>query len=78
MTTFAEQCQTAFENAKRDAAPFTPSLAQYEVALQPMVDELLRMPRDEARTYIRTSYAHAGGGLMALALRMYLNQETKA
>jgi hypothetical protein len=72
--TFKDDCQQA-EWAARDAAyPFTPSRAQHEAALQPLVSRLLAMPSSESVDYMVASFEVSG--LMPLAVSMYKAQRT--
>lgn len=68
--TFAERVDAAMRLAQAAAWPFTPSRAQEESALRPLILDLQDMPVHEAREYIRAT--HRGAGTHdALAVSMY-------
>lgn len=62
MNTFAEQCTAAYTVAVTEAHPFTPSRAQIEAALDPLM-------RGLNPDYIRATYNRTG--IQPIALEMF-------
>ena len=69
---FSIEVAWAYDNAWRDAEPFVPSRSQIEAALQPVIDRLKAMPREDAVEFIRATYALRGA--MPMALDMFKTQ----
>ena len=72
--TFSKRIELAAETAHKTAAPFMASRAEICDAIQPIINELLAMPKNIAVAYIRESYSHIGH--QALAIRMFKGQST--
>jgi hypothetical protein len=70
--TFAERIETATQSAHKASAPFMPSIVEIENAIQPIIVDLLTMPKNEAWHYIVSSFSHVG--YQARAVRMFAKQ----
>jgi hypothetical protein len=64
---FAQLCNDALLQAQRDASPFTPSRAQLEQSLRPVLSAV-RAQQDH-QAFIRETFAPVG--LMPLAVALY-------
>jgi hypothetical protein len=73
---FASSCNRAYAVALNKAAPFIPSRAQLEEALQPIVNRLESMDRREAATWINATFRHVG--CEGLVLQMWRIQRGDA
>lgn len=67
---FTQMVDSAYESAIAAAHPFTPSRAQLEAAMQPVIQKLLAMPRNEAMACISANFRGAGS-YDAFALMLY-------
>ncbi len=72
MDSFAQRINEATLLAYQKSAPFIPSKAELHDALQPVIDDLLTMPKKDAWHYIGTSFCNIGN--QAFALRMFNDQ----
>jgi hypothetical protein len=70
--TFAERIEIATQSAHKVSAPFMPSIVEVENEIQPVIIDLLAMPRPDAWDYIVSSFSHVG--YQALAVRMFAKQ----
>jgi hypothetical protein len=69
---FSQRIEEAARSAHDAAAPFMASKAEICDAIQPIVTELKKMPREQAVAYIKESFSHTGH--QALAVRMFKGQ----
>jgi len=70
---FAERIDAAYSACVEKNKPFMLSPADMEQAVQPIVDDLLKMSKDAAMCYIVKT--HRGAGTVdAIALKMYRKQ----
>jgi hypothetical protein len=72
MDSFAQRIHNATLLAYQKSAPFIPSKAEVHDALQPVIDDLLTMPKQDAWHYICASFHNVGN--QAFALRLFNDQ----
>lgn len=72
MDSFAQRIHNATLLAYQNSAPFIPSKAETHDALQPVIDDLLAMPKKDAWHYICESFRNIGN--QAFALRLFNDQ----
>lgn len=72
MDSFAQRIHNATLSAYQKSAPFIPSKAEVHDALQPVIDDLLTMPKNDAWHYICASFHNVGN--QAFALRLFNDQ----
>jgi hypothetical protein len=72
LLTFAQRVEIAAEFAYKKAAPCMASKAEICNAIQPVITDLQKMPRDKAIAYIKESFSHIGH--QGLAIRMFKGQ----
>lgn len=72
MDSFAQRIHNATLSAYQKSAPFIPSKAEVHDALQPVIDDLLTMPKQDAWHYICASFHNVGN--QAFALRLFNDQ----